>query len=431
MRAPMEECEGAAGLKAIGAEHLIIDAPAEELSATEFLSQIKKFNPDLVILAVTFGSLESDTFWAKKIKAEFPQIKVGIRGAPAYTLAEKILKQGEIDLCIKGDYELTMMGLSKYGLEQAPGVTYRDSHGNIKETKAEYAECLDELPIPDRSTINSSLYKVRGLKAAQATIHVQRGCPFPCTYCLVHTVSGDKARHRSAESIVSEISTLQKQGINFFYFRAETFTLDKRWALALAKALQTHCKGIRWVTTTRVECVDQELLFELKKAGCYGISFGIDVASNTIGEKVKKTPKLKVAKKAMRMCDKAGIISLGYFMVGFVWETPETLRETEQFIKGARPNLITIHYAHPYPGTVYFNDVAKEEVKLTSLKAQAEPAFLPKALKSSDLKSFSKRVFLKHYINPLVLYPIVIKLIPLFFISIRNRLVYQQLNARN
>ncbi|MCB0334759.1 MAG: radical SAM protein, partial [Bdellovibrionales bacterium] len=244
---------------------------------------------------------------------------------------------------------------------------------------------------------------VRLFGGTQATIRVQRGCPYPCSYCLVHTVNGKKARHRSPGSIVAEIQQLQTQGISNFYFRADTFSLDREWALSLAKLLQQECPRINWVTTTRAERVDLELLSEFRKSGCYGISFGVDVTSTEIGRRVNKLPQLQAAQEAMELCHQTGIIALAYIMIGFIWDTKETLAEAEQFVKRMYPDLLTVHFAHPYPGTQYYDDYQKSALSVLSREAQAMPAGNTLTLTRGELQSAAKRLLRTHYLRRRVL----------------------------
>src|SRR6185369_16439763 len=213
---------------------------------------------------------------------------------------------------------LVFESIVRCGFRDACGTVYRDGDRIVSPHPSAVAEDLDALPWPDRTVIDSSIYQVRGLGAPQATVRVQRGCPFPCTYCLVHTVSGDTARHRSPASVAAEMAAVQRSGIDFFYLRADTFSLDRSWAIATSNAIAEQCPGARWVTTTRVECVDDEVLAAMRRGGCYGVSFGIDAASREIGQKVRKKPDQKRAFAAMRGCDAAGIVSLGYIMIGFL-----------------------------------------------------------------------------------------------------------------
>ncbi len=406
MRPPLEECEAGGAITSSGSRFSVIDAPALNLSEQSLLDRITEFNPDLMVLSVTFGSLADDLRWLTRIKRRHPKVPIGLRGAPCYVSPRELLRDNpEVDFCVHGDYELVFRQIIEFGLDKAMGVTYRGAASEIYTSSSPRVDDLDLFPLPDRSGIRPELYRVRGLGKTQATIRVQRGCPFPCTYCLVHAVSGKRARHRSPQSVVQEMKALINEGTRYFYLRAETFTLDKAWTLSLLRQISAECPEARWVTTTRVECVDDEILAAMKKAGCYGISFGLDVASEAIAAQVRKPVRKNEAIEAMRLCSKHGIISLIYVMIGFVWETVDSLAEVSALINDVRPDLVTIHFAHPYPGTVYHRQVKGDRPTLTlvSTRAQAEPAIELKGLDSARLRLFAKQELRRHYRRPAVL----------------------------
>lgn len=414
LRAPLEECEIAGAIKSVGGTARVFDGPAAKMTEKTFLKQVSNFQPDLIVLSVTFGTLDEDLSYATKLKDILPGTAIGLRGAPCYTNAKNILTANtNIDFCVRGDYELVFQQILQNGLDHLPGCIYRQGQEIIDHPDVQKVENLDDLPLPDRGAIDANLYQVRGLQKPQATIHVQRGCPFPCTYCLVHTVSGSKARHRSGRSIAEEIKTVMQSGIKYFYLRAETFTLKKSWVLDVCREIQTECPGARWVTTTRVELVDEEILEAMQSAGCYGISFGIDVASKTIAEKVKKHFEKEQVALAMKWCDKYNIISLAYIMIGFIWDTKETIQETEDFILDIRSDLVTVHFAHPYPGTTYYQSVQKANLPIISTQAQSEPALNTNQIDGAYLIKASNRILRKHYLRIGVLGSLVKKLLRL------------------
>lgn len=403
MRAPMEECEAAGALRAIGVHARVIDAPAARLGDEDALAQVVQAAPDLLVLIATFGSLNDDLSWAPRVRARLPGVPIGVRGTPCYVHAEEILERNpDVDFCVRGEYELAFAEIARGGYADAAGVVSRGATA-LRVNPAARADDLDALPWPDRDAVDASLYPVRSNGAPQATVRVQRGCPFPCSYCLVHTVSGAQARHRSAASVADEIRHLQQRGYRWFYLRADTFSLDRGWAIETSSAIAAQCPGARWVTTTRVECVDDVVVGAMARAGCYGISFGIDVASDEIGTRVDKRPDRKRADEAMRLCDRHGILSLGYFMIGFLWETHDTLAETADFARDVRPDLLTIHFAHPYPGTRYYDALQESRATVMSPRAQAEPALAPAGLSTKELQTFSRRMLLRHYSRPTVI----------------------------
>jgi anaerobic magnesium-protoporphyrin IX monomethyl ester cyclase len=404
MRPPMEECEAAGALRAAGAEPFVVDAPALGLSDDATLAAVSRIDPDLVVLVATFGTLDDDLAWAARLRERFPGVAIAVRGAPCYVLADDILARAPaVDFCVRGEYELVFDSVARHGYREAAGTVYRDGGRVVAASASGLASDLDALPWPDRSVIDGSRYTVRGLGRPQATVRVQRGCPFPCSYCLVHTVSGDQARHRSPASVAAEIAAVQETGIDFFYLRAETFSLNRRWAEQTCEAIAERCPGARWVTTTRVECVDEQLVGAMRRAGCYGISFGVDAASRAVGEKVSKKPDRRRAFEAMRACDAHGVVSLAYVMIGFLWDTAATLDESEEFLRAVRPDLITIHFAHPYPGTRYHDDVTTARATFGSPRAQAEPALSSHTLSPPELERRARVMTRRHYTRPAVL----------------------------
>lgn len=404
MRAPLEECEAAGAVRAAGATAFLIDASAEGLSAAATLARTAAIAPDLVVIVVTFGTLGDDLAWAERLRARLPRVAIAARGAPCYVLAEQILTRAPaVDFCVRGEYELIFADIVRRGHRDAIGTIYRDGERIVAPRPSPLAANLDTLPRPDRSILRADRYRVRGLGAAQATVRVQRGCPFPCTYCLVHTVSGNRARHRSPQSVANEMAELYRGGVQYFYLRAETFTLERAWVLDTCAAIAASCPGARWVTTTRVECVDDEIASAMRAAGCYGLSFGVDAASERTGAQVRKRPNLERAAAAMRLCDRHGIVSLGYFMLGFLWDDASTIAETEAFIRATRPDLLTIHFAHPYPGTVYWDQVAEQNLSVVSPRAQAEPALAVPGLAPDELQRHARRILRRHYTRPRVL----------------------------
>lgn len=397
MRPPLEEVEGAAGVRQAGGTPWLLDAPAQRLSTGEALSRVVAWRPDVVVVTATFGSLEDDLQFLEALRVRLPGVPLGLRGAPCAAFGARLFEHPGLDFFVQGDPELVFANLVREGLSGA-GISTR-----ARRSAPVSAESLDALPHPDRSIIDPSLYRVRGTPWSQATVHVQRGCPFPCTYCLVATVTGRKARHRSPGDVVRELKALRREGTRFFYLRAETLTLDKAWARELAAAIALEVPDARWVSATRVDCVDRQTLRELARGGCYGLSFGVETGSVELGRRVKKVPSLEVTREAFRGCDEAGISSLMYVMLGFLWETPATLAETERFVHEVRPDLLTLYWAAPYPGTPYYEEVERAGLLHTAQRAQAAAALEPPGISTRAIQRRATLMTAKHYARPAVL----------------------------
>ncbi|MFZ5442036.1 MAG: B12-binding domain-containing radical SAM protein [Myxococcota bacterium] len=398
MRPPLEETQGAGAVRAAGGTPWLLDAPAMKLDEAEALDRIVAWTPDVVVATATFGSLEDDLAFLRRLRARLPaSVPLGLRGAPCMVFGEQLFEHAVLDFFVRGDPELVFANLVREGLAGA-GISTR-----ARVSPAVTASSLDGLPLPDRSVIDASLYRVRGTPWSQATVNVQRGCPFPCSYCLVASVTGKKARHRSPDDVVRELKLLRADGTRFFYLRAETLTLDRRWATELARAISREVPDARWVSATRVDCVDAATLRALAAAGCYGLSFGVETGSHDIGRRVKKEPDPDTTRAAFRACDDAGIASLMYVMLGFLWETPETLAETERFVRAVRPDLLTLYWAAPYPGTSYYDEVKASGLLHSAQQAQASAALEPPGISTATIRRRALTMTARHYARPQVL----------------------------
>ncbi len=408
MRPPLEEAEAAAGVRLAGGEPLLLDAPAEGLDVVASLSRVQQCSPDLVVLSVTFGSLKDDLAFAAALRERLPGLTIALRGAPCFTDAEALLQANPaVDFLARGDYERVFESLLRDGVARAEGVVSRERAGPPPLDTS-----LDALPLPDRSVLKPALYRVRGTRRPQATVHVQRGCPFPCSYCLVATVSGRKARHRSPQGIAAEMRALWDEGYRDFYLRAETLTLDRAWARELAGEIAREVPGARWVSTTRVDCVDEPLLHALAAGGCYGLTFGVETGSPSIGQRIHKPPDEAQTRAAFRACDKSGITSLLYVMLGFLWETPRTVEETGRFVQAVRPDLLTLNWAHPYPGTRYYEEVKRSGLAFRPERAQAAAALEPPGISLRALRRSALALTARHYLRPAVVASLARKLGP-------------------
>ena len=57
------------------------------------------------------------------------------------------------------------------------------------------------------------------------------------------------------------------------------FTVDKRWARAFCDAMIGRGPPLAWGCSTRIDCVDPELLTLMAKARCDSILYGVETGS--------------------------------------------------------------------------------------------------------------------------------------------------------
>ncbi len=197
------------------------------------------------------------------------------------------------------------------------------------------------------------------MKGAYSFVVPSRGCSAGCIYCIKHVSYQWSLRLRSPENIMKELRLLKSLGINYVQFYADLFTLSRDQVVGLCKMMIDEKIDMHWMSNSRVDYVDEEMLQLMAKAGCWMISWGIESGSYEILKRAHKGADPAKAARALTWARQAGIRNWGYFIIGLPGETEETIRQTIAFSKKLPLDIALFHIAAPYPGTPFFFEVVE------------------------------------------------------------------------
>ncbi|ASJ06962.1 B12-binding domain-containing radical SAM protein [Thermococcus pacificus] len=347
----------------------IKDYPVEGGTFKDLYADFNRIQPDYVIISTTTPTILKDAQLVKQLKEDFPETIFVLKGAHFYTTGEDIISRYQVDFAVYGETDIVASeligklenGVSPYNIR---GIIFYDHNAQraVRTPPREFFEPLDDLPFPDRSLLRNELYIRPDTGEPQTTIQSHRGCPFKCTYCLSRVVYGNKVRFRSPQNVVDEIEHVyEKFGIRNFFFRADTFTINKKWVIELSKEIierGLHEK-IQWVTNSRVDTIDEERVKWMKKAGCWLVSLGIESGNQEILNRIKKGITLDQARNAVKILKEHGIKTYLFFMLGFPWESRKEVEETIQFAKELDGDFYEFHVLVPFPGTEIYDEIVK------------------------------------------------------------------------
>ncbi|MBW1722213.1 MAG: B12-binding domain-containing radical SAM protein [Deltaproteobacteria bacterium] len=315
--------------------------------------------PDVIGVSLFHGNRWGGIEVARIAKAIDPGITIVFGGIGATFLWEHLLANfRDIDFVVLGEGEHSFLRLLQYleregspGAPDIPGIAYRDHGIPNKTSDPEPIKDLDALPIP------AKYYAYQHVSSS-------RGCAWDCAFCGSPKFWGRRIRFRSPRHFVEELSLLYQRGHTFFYFSDDTFTLDRERAIGICKSILEQGLDITWYAISRVDCVDEEILYWMRKAGCIQISYGIESGSERIRRVLNKRINRNDILRAFRLTRRYGILPRAYFMYGSPGETDETIGETITLINEIKP-LSTIFYVLDlFPGTRLFESV-KERMGLT------------------------------------------------------------------
>jgi anaerobic magnesium-protoporphyrin IX monomethyl ester cyclase len=320
---------------------------------------LKEKNPDIIGFSIfnanRWGGIEIARI-AKKIN---PQAKVVFGGIGATLLWKHFLSHfPEVDFIVRGEGEYPFLELIRCvekgedaRLHEIKGIAFRKGEEIIETGEADFIGDLDELPIPSRYF-------------AYAHLSSTRGCPGDCTFCGSPRFWGRKVRFHSPDYFVNQIELLYRQGVTFFYVSDDTFLIKKNRVVDICKKVIERRLKISWVAISRVNHVDEEVLYWMRKAGCIQISYGIESGSRKIRDLLNKHIEEEQIKGAFSLTTKYGILPRAYFIYGCPGESPSTIRETIRLMDEIKPLSVIFYILDLFPGTALFED-AKRRLTLT------------------------------------------------------------------
>jgi radical SAM superfamily enzyme YgiQ (UPF0313 family) len=288
---------------------------------------------------------------AAEVKRAHPQSTVVLGGPQASVVDVSTLRAyPSIDLVVRGEAEQTLPDLvdalaGNRPLAAIPGITFRRNEDGeiVRNPAAPLVADLDALPFPAFHLFPD----VRHCR--HFPLELGRGCPFSCTFCSTNDFFRRNFRLKSPAQMVADMRRVkQTYGINSFELVHDMFTVDRKRVVAFCEAL-LECKrkdpedAFIWGCSARTDCVDEELIDLMSKAGCRGIFFGIETGSRRMQKIIDKGLELNDSAERVRSCDKFKINTAVSLMAGFPEETMDDLRDTAAFF------VDSLRYDHADP----------------------------------------------------------------------------------
>jgi anaerobic magnesium-protoporphyrin IX monomethyl ester cyclase len=319
---------------------------------------LKEEKPDVIGFSIVHANRWGGIDIAAIAKRILPEVKIVFGGIGTTFLWEHLLTNfKEIDFVVLGEGEYSFLNLVQYiknenyeRIDEIKGIAFRKGKKFVKTNDAEVIQDLDRLPMP------SKYFEFHHLVSS-------RGCPANCTFCGSPRFWGHKVRFHSPEYFVEQLEQLYRKGITFFYVSDDTFTMKKDRVIKICKKIIEKDLKITWFAISRVNYVNEEILYWMRKAGCIQISYGVESGSEKIRNVLNKNINTEMIKKAFALTTKYGILARAYFIYGSPGESRETIQETIDLIHEIKPLSTIFYILDIFPGTALYEDF-KRRTKL-------------------------------------------------------------------
>lgn len=319
-------------------------------------------NPDLI--GLSFRNVD-DCFWPscqwfvprlndtiKSIRS-LSKTQLVIGGVGFSIFAKQIVEYTGADFGVIGDGEQAIIELyhKLKNKKKIPRYSILDGRTNQPE----------RLSLPtSRNAIDNAAYFKRG---GQIGLETKRGCNRNCIYCADRLSKGTANRLRPPSEVADEVESLLAQGIDVLHICDSEFNIPGRHALAVCEEFIRRGLGkrLKWYAYMAVTPFDSQLATAMRNAGCVGIDFTGDSASAAMLKTYRQPHTAGDLASAVQLCRENNIKVMIDLLLGGPGETPQTAKQTIDFIKQINPDCAGAPLGvRIYPGTEMVNIVAAE-----------------------------------------------------------------------
>jgi anaerobic magnesium-protoporphyrin IX monomethyl ester cyclase len=338
-------------LQAKGCPVAILNAYDLKPSPHRIRTLIEANKPDVVGFSILHANRWGGVDIARMVKAINPAATVVFGGVGATFLWDHFLTHfSEIDYVVRGEGEYTFLELLRY-LENKPtgppdhidGLAFRKTGRPFKTRDREPVADLDSLPMPAEAFTFQHL-------------SLTRGCPAGCTFCGSPAFWNRRVRFHSADYFVTQMVRLREKGVTFFFVSDDTFTLKRDLVIDICRRIVENRLDITWAAISRVDCVDEEMLGWMRRAGCTQISYGVESGSRKIRDLYHKRISDAAILQAFRLTTRYGIMARAYFIYGAPGETDATIAASLDLIRRIHPLSAIFYILDLFPGTALYED---------------------------------------------------------------------------
>jgi anaerobic magnesium-protoporphyrin IX monomethyl ester cyclase len=320
--------------------------------------------------------------FTKKIKEQYPEIKIIWGGYFASNHHNTVIKSGYIDFVINGPGDKAFPALlssihENKTLHDIENLIFLEEGKVIKTKKASLydQDALSPLPYDKLNTLYPmhEFFGKTFLGSKTIAYHSSIGCPFTCSFCGVVPIFDAKWKGKSASLIYKDLKYLKDvYGGNAFQFHDNNFFVSEKRSVEFAKLIQPE--KMKWWAEGRIDTMDyfkDESLQAIADSGCTMIFFGAESGNNKLLSQMDKGGKQtgdKIKSFAARI-KKFGIIPEYSFVLGLpaptedqVWQQIYDEIAFIKEIKNINPQTEIVIYVYtpvPTEGSELYNEAAQ------------------------------------------------------------------------
>jgi anaerobic magnesium-protoporphyrin IX monomethyl ester cyclase len=377
------------------------------------LAAILDQRPQVLGIGTQAYNIDDALWFAAEVKRRKPDTVVVLGGYHASAMPNLATRQ-EVDFVIIGEGETALADLlraleNKEPMSNVLGLAYKTDGKLHTNPRPQRIGHLDALPFPKRKIEILRQCRMHGLmlpspsqQSNVATVTATRGCPYSCAFCCSQLIWNHEIRQRSPANVADELELLATDfAVNGVFFCDLTFNANKKYAIALCTEIARRNIPIHFYAMCHLRGMDSEIAGAMAAAKCSKVGFGVEsfIEPTRLHMKDQGGMDLASANSVLDQVSAAGILTKCYFIVGFPWETRDSVLQLQQDVCHLRADEIKATFYVPFPGTRGYEEhsnllTTRDWSKFTTL---SEPVVHNASITAEELKILRKELFAAFY----------------------------------
>lgn len=313
------------------------------ISDDQILELATEYEPDCIGISTITENYLLGLNLSKKLKKVF-EVPI-VFGGNHVTSYPEVVGEPSIDLGVLGHAidsfpDIVEQLVKEEGdWKKNPSVAY-ESDGTMHIGKpGEYTGDLDLLPFSKRDGLPLELYKIYPMlmlppsRQRVLSMYTAWGCKYCCEFCLVPVLFEGKWAAQSSSRVLGELEAMKDRfDMNFVHFHDDDFCADVDRAAALCQGLIDRRLDVKFGMMTRADHLTRDLLDLMEEAGLMLLTLGIEGGTEDGLIKTKKGITQQMIRQQLDLTRNRGIQINTNYVVGFPWDSRETLEEAFRFI---------------------------------------------------------------------------------------------------
>jgi hopanoid C-3 methylase len=347
----------------------ILDLSVEKKPLDVFFKTLEEFRPDLIGFSAYSTAVHVVNDLAMKTKETLPDSNIIVGGVHA-TLRPYDFNNKYISAIVRGEGANAISEIIKkleenHDLNNNSNILdpgHPDFEKNSKENPPPYVD-VDSIPLPRRDLVDRTKYfciwthsdtgKLDKLFPQVASLRTSLGCPFSCSFCVIHHVMNKAYLQRSPEDVVDEIENLKE---DYIYFVDDEMFINIKRVTKIAELLKARNIKKKYISWARSDTIAKHPeVFKLwKEVGLDVVYVGLESMDQKRLEDYNKKTGYETNQKAIKIIKDCGIMLHAAFIVHPDFDVKD-FKQLEKDVMDLCPSEITFTVLSPSPGTELFN----------------------------------------------------------------------------